>query len=693
MARTLQHQKRVRISVRALVGFILGALLLILAGYLSVAVVGLVLDTPDPVGVITDDASAGWDSFVTLVLGRRSFDPPAAAEQVPAVTRAPAAAPTLAPGTVYADPPVVSADTGLGQIKRASPQTNVTRIPVYSSFDFLSGYLNNLSYPVIITAKPWDNGSVNYAQLKQPNSGNSYWDYWIESEPWDSPNHMWKDDQGAWHTYTKETTKDASGHTVTSYVLVDRNGPGVMDKLWFTHDPVSALFGIFTQPDPPELKDWGNLDKLGNLRIEVDGKVAYDGPIQDWMSGDALHLTPALKQIFVWNYGQFGSDGIIIPMPYQKHIKISVYGGPGKPKWFMATGVTLPATTRLKPFTGSPNDLPLDQMNQLAQNVLNPESYINLLPGQQTYPLVVAPTAPSTLSLPGAGTIMSIHFQVDKTFDPKELWIQVRYGSDAGIDMPLVTLFGEPNQISLHHSTPLGILDTGDSYLFYSNLPMPYQNGIEIQLSVKGKQPIPLTVQVATSQQTFGSQLRVQAFAEQKLVTYGTDYKIDLPGSGKVVGLVLQTLDQQYDRVPRFFDKATGKEDIGKRVWPMGYLEGNLTLTDGAGNSRYYSGQEDWAEGGYYFDAGYTVPPGGSNRPFGGVLRYRQGGNNGYATLFHYFNDLSAFIFKNGLHLSFGHGTWNNNFAVTYAATVYYYAKVPGAPSVPLPASDYAIGP
>jgi uncharacterized protein YjbJ (UPF0337 family) len=84
-------------------------------------------------------------------------------------------------------------------------------------------------------------------------------------------------------------------------------------------------------------------------------------------------------------------------------------------------------------------------------------------------------------------------------------------------------------------------------------------------------------------------------------------------------------------------------------------------------------GHEDWVDGGYYFNSGYTAPSGGGNRPFGGVLRYREG-DDGYATLFRYFNDLSAFRFKSDLHLMFGHGTWKNNFPVKYGATVYYAA-------------------
>jgi hypothetical protein len=138
-----------------------------------------------------------------------------------------------------------------------------------------------------------------------------------------------------------------------------------MDKLWFTNEPVRAFLkllsqvNIFLTSDPPELKEWGNLGKLGNLRIQVDGRTVFDGPITTWFSGEAQKLTPALKDILVWRYDQFGSNGNIIPIPYQQRLKISVYGGVTKPRWFMATGLSLPPETKVSPYAGDVSVLPL----------------------------------------------------------------------------------------------------------------------------------------------------------------------------------------------------------------------------------------------------------------------------------------------------------------------------------------------
>ncbi len=590
--------------------------------------------------------------------------------------------------------PASQASTAFNTNAQVPHQPDAASVPVFASFDFMRGYFTNITAPAIVDGKPWDNGSMNYSQYLQPGGGTSYWDYWIENEPWNSPNHKWRDEQGQWHTYHTETIQDASGKTQTAYILVDRPGPGVMDKLWFTHNPVRSFMRVILQKDlfwsadPPDVTEWGSLSRLGNLRIEVDSHVLYDGPIIPWFSGQAQRLTPELQQILVWRYGQFGSDGNIIPIPYQRHLKVYVYGGPDKPKWFMATGVTLPADTTVQAPVSLDNGFDISRLADLAQTVLHPEEYLQSVASPQEYSVTVQSDAPVNLVFKGTGTLAGIQFLLPKRFDLSGLWMRVYYGDHAGIDLPLLAFFGQPDQVIVHHSTPIGIIDSGDNYLLYSNMPMPYQAGMRIELTTASQQSIPVQIKAVALNQVSGTQLRVLYRPSEQLVTYGPDFKASIEGDGKLVGLVLVTGDQGFDSIPKKINSATGKEDSSKLAWPMGYLEGNLAIADGAGNSRYYGGQEDWADGGYYFNSGYTTPPGGSNRPFAGILRYQEG-KDGYATLFRYFNDLSAFRFKDGLNLSLGHGTWQNNFPVRYGAVVFYYWQVPGADQTVLPASNY----
>jgi Protein of unknown function (DUF2961) len=582
--------------------------------------------------------------------------------------------------------------------KPAAPAVVEKRVPVYSTSDFLAGYFSNRTDPIIVAGTPWSNGSANFAQYQQKLGGTTYWDYWGKDEPWNSPNHRWQSSDRQWHTYSQTTIVDSNGKSVSADVLVDRSGPGVLSDLWFTQDATPRFLNLITPTNwlngnlPTDLVEWGNLSRLGRLRIEVDDQLVFDGPIEDWFSGNARQAPASLQNVLLWRYSQFGSDGSIIPIPYQKHLRVMIYGGSAKPEWFMAVGLKLPAGTRVQPYTGSGDNVSFSAINQLIDNVTAPEKYIDTLGNVQNYGFDVQAGAPAIIRRLGAGTIGAMQFTIAGGYDLKPLRLRVKYGSQLGIDLPLLAFFGQADRLLLHHSTPIGVVESSGGYLFYSNFPMPYQNGIEIEITSDDPSaaPIPIQVKLAGVTQVYDTQLRTLYRAPEQLQVYGPDYQVQLKGNGKLVGLVLVTTDQNYSLVPRVYlaDKPN-VQDPATQAWPLGYLEGNLTLSDGAGGFRLYGGQEEWANGGYYFDSGYTMPPGGSNRLFGGLLRYKQA-PDGYATIFRYFDDLSAFPFRNGLHLSFQHGTWRNNFVVKYGVTVFYYEQVTGAPSVALPASQYA---
>ncbi|MBI5300577.1 MAG: DUF2961 domain-containing protein [Chloroflexi bacterium] len=554
-----------------------------------------------------------------------------------------------------------------------APNTNT----IYTAYDFLRGYFTNRTHAIIVESKPWTNSTVNVKQYQEELGGVTYWDFFSELENWDSPFFMWQDDDGQWQPYRKETIRNSP-----AYLIVDRKGPGAMDKLWFTQDAVWMLateeskrnVGPIRNLD--ELIEWGNLDKLGNLRIEVDDRIAYDGAIVDWFSGKALGMTPDLARALTWRHREFGSIGSIVPVLYQKHLRVLTYGGTKKPKWFLATGVRLPDNTRVRSFAGNV-DFPREET---ARNVSEPDKYIDTFDHVRAFDAQIVAGKPATIQLNGAGTLAALQFRIAKKFDPKQLTLRVKYGDQVGIALPLIAFFGDHKQIVAHRSTPLGIIVENDAYVFYSNLPMPFQNGMTLELT--SPTALGVNVRLAAASDTPNTQLRATFRAGEKLAAFGPDFQVALPGDGKLVGLVLVTDEQAFDKIPKVF--LPGKpnvEDPEKKPWTNGYLEGNLTLRDGSGATRVYAGHEDWADGGFYFNRGYTEPAGGSNRAFGGILRY-QNGKDGYATIFRYFNDLSAFRFKNGLHMSFGHGTWKNNFPVTFGATVFYYREMPSANTI-----------
>lgn len=557
--------------------------------------------------------------------------------------------------------------------------------PANSWQDWTRDYLENGTYARIIESRPWSNSSVNLWQYKYENNlgGVSFWDFFASKsydgwdEPWNSWHHGWLD--GRWEEYREESISAPNGDSIPNYVIVDRDGAGVVDKMVFTQYSV----GVLPQDHSPDLAEWGHLAYLGRLRIEVDDRAAFDVPIEDWFSGASLCLPPELARLFFWRYRDFGSNGSIFPIPYRQHIKISVYGGVEKPRWFMITGTTLPPGTPVTTFSGCLDAAAQSRLSILAANVTQPENYINgldyreeMLSVQPAARPAAASDAQGKIELPGAGTIRALQFRVPKKYTIGALRLRVVYGDRIAIDIPLMAFFGDQDRVVTHRSAPIGIVEAPtdpNAFLFYSNYPLPFQNGIAIEVTTDAD-PVQIPVKYALSPETTDTQLCVlydDFRAHARLEIMGPDYEVKIPGDGKLVGLVLVTRDVVYD--PKLIPPAPYELVRGwPSVWPLGYMEGNVTMQDGVANLRIYSGLEDFADGGYNFASL-------KNLPFAGMLAYQyQPPETGYITVFRYLNDISAFRFRDGLMFSFQHGTYANNFPVRYGVTAYYYAPVSG---------------
>lgn len=564
-----------------------------------------------------------------------------------------------------------------------------TEIKTGAAVDFLSDYLQNRTYAGILEARPWTNTSLNVWQYAQPLGGVSLWDYFATKfgqgfdEEWSSSRYGWRDDNGQWQRYRTEMLRDVRGQAVTGYVLVDRHGPGVMDKMVFT------MYSVGARPADrdPDLPEWGYLSHLGRLRVEVDDRLAYDVPIEEWFSGAALCLPPDLARLLFWRYRDFGSNGSIVPIPYARHLKLSVYGGIEKPKWFTLTGVTLPGGTPVQPLAGCLDAAARATLAALAPNITAPETYPDRLNGpvetRELVPRAMGQTASDSakssdsIKLDGAGTITALQFRVPRN-RAADVNLRVLYGGELAFDIPLMAFFGDQDRTVKHRSTPLGIVDDPadpSAYLFYCNYPLPYQNGMTIELTTRA-QPFAVRVRYARTTEVTNTQFRVLYDDWQShpmLAPLGPDYSVRLPGNGKLVGAVLVTRDFRYDA--RTIPAPPPDQVQGATVFPMGYMESNVTFRDGRGVVRVYSGLEDFADGGYDFDS--DQGPGVKNLFFAGVLAFSLNPRErGFFTLFRYWNDLSAFRFRDGLTLSFQHGTWQNNYALRYGLTAFYYTEV-----------------
>ncbi|MFC7880008.1 DUF2961 domain-containing protein [Isoptericola sp. NPDC057391] len=90
-------------------------------------------------------------------------------------------------------------------------------------------------------------------------------------------------------------------------VIAERTGPGEIDSIWFT-------------------RDGGDVSATGNIRIELDGEVVLDAPLQDVVDGE---LGAPFVYPFVANADQ-SSGGVYIkvPMPYRESMRVTTSENP-----------------------------------------------------------------------------------------------------------------------------------------------------------------------------------------------------------------------------------------------------------------------------------------------------------------------------------------------------------------------------
>lgn len=568
-----------------------------------------------------------------------------------------------------------------------SPTPTETSIPILTYDDLISDYFGNRTYSRIIESKPWINNSFHRTLYEKNET--SVWDFFYprDRDDWESADYGWQDDEGVWRSFTKGNI-----HGETSYIIVDRDGPGVVDKMIFTQHSYKDR----QDEDFEDLNDWGYLSKIGKLLIEVDNEKVYEGPIRQWFEGYAFGNNPEkdLLTLFFWKYKDMGSNGSTLPIPYQKHIKISVYGGEEKPKWFIITGATFPQETKIESFKGRLSDSIINKINTNKENITHPENYINQYQTDEV--VFYVGDQSQKIQKEDRGTIEALQFRIPKNYDVLQLKFKISYGYETGIDLPLLAFFGDQDKdpktgaVVTHHSTPMGIIDDPKDpqnyYLFYSNYPMPYQNGITIEVTTKSL-PVTIPAKIAFSDRTSNTRflVRYDGYLDHpKLVIGSEDYKINVSGNGKLVGFILATRDQQSRNIPS--PSPYPNQGAGRTVWPMAYLESNVNMSDSRkGTARILSGIEEIGETGYWANDAYTNPAGGGNRYFSGILGAsfeREKGReydmreDSYVTFFRYYNDLSAFRFIDGLKISIQHGTWKNNFPVRYGATLFYYLEI-----------------
>jgi hypothetical protein len=95
--------------------------------------------------------------------------------------------------------------------------------------------------------------------------------------------------------------------TATGCVIAEHSGPGQIDSMWFT-------------------RDFGSMTANGRIKVELDGKVVLDQPLQDVVNGKVG--APFLWPLVGNGEDTAGGSVIKVPMPYRESMRVTIQANP-----------------------------------------------------------------------------------------------------------------------------------------------------------------------------------------------------------------------------------------------------------------------------------------------------------------------------------------------------------------------------
>lgn len=362
-------------------------------------------------------------------------------------------------------------------------------------------------------------------------------------------------------------------------VVAEDHGAGEVDSIWFT-------------------RDGGNVSRIGNIRIELDGRTVVDAPLQSVVDG-------ALGAPFEWplvaNAGQSpGGVYIKVPMPYRQSMRVSVashleYYHVDYRQFSTAEGIS----------TFSLADPAMDVLATLrAAGTADPKPGA---PGAVHDDRVVALPAGATATIAeatGPGSISELRLRLPQPSDQLlgGLRLQLDFDGRTMVDSPLGEFFGAGLGTDTVRALMFAAIPQPGGPLSLSAWwPMPFAHDARISLVNTTGEPV---AGIDTAVTSTPDVQWVSALASGRAGYFtarshaaptmpGQDWLFaDEPGHGKFVG-VSHTI--RGSRIKTAFSDGA----------PY-FLEGaERVYTDGAASPQWYgTGTEDLYEGGWYFKDG-----------------------------------------------------------------------------------------
>ena len=432
-------------------------------------------------------------------------------------------------------------------------------------------------------------------------------------------------------------------------VIAEDHGAGEVDSIWFT-------------------RDGGDLRRIGNIRIDLDGQKVVDAPLQSLVDG-------GLGAPFVWplvaNAVQSpGGDYIKVPMPYRHSMRISVasnlqYYHVDYRRFSTADGVS----------TFAPSDPALDVLTTLraagtgdpkpaAPTAAHDHRVVDLPPGPG---LIIAESA-------GSGVISALSLQLPEPTDQllTGLRLQIEFDGQVMVDSPLGEFFGAGLGTSNVRSLMFAAVPQPEGSLSLSGWwPMPFARTARVTLVNTTGTPVPgidSNVVITPDPQwapalTSGRAGYFTARSHAGPTILGQDWLFaDEGGHGKFVG-VSHTIRGSRIKTS-FSDDAPYFLEGAERVY-----------TDGSLSPQWYgTGTEDFYEGGWYFKNGTRFSDPLTGQP---DQRTAAGGCADYCVAVYRLMLAEAIDYHSGIRFGIEHGK-RNMVEPDYSSTAFLYTQPTG---------------
>lgn len=426
-------------------------------------------------------------------------------------------------------------------------------------------------------------------------------------------------------------------------------GPGAITLMWFAYkgsdDPNDPLYG------KPGLMEWGRIGDVGNIRVYIDGQLAINTPITEFVGGQTIPQTRPL----LWHHAKNGGNGCLFPIAYNRTIEVATTGCP---RWF-TIGVARVLRPQ-QPFETLANHsigpAEAEEVNQVGKLWTEPLIYPELIGSEQeTRALSIPPGNSAEIRVSGSGTITALRFEVPQGVEG-QLGLQMYWDWETtpSVSLPFRALFGRPEETSPYRSFAAGIVSGSDLWklqkenLFYSNFPMPFQDGARIVITNSGLETVSVKAVLYLDQQTTDTRFTVYFSPWVTLDPETPEYRpLSINGHGRLVGLMLHSAEFDYDAIR--VDPPEGK-------WKFCFAEANITIHIDDNPPLYFSGWEDITGAGSYWNSHWNWEgiKERANTAFGGIAFIEPERQD--LSIYRYFLPLEAPEFTHSLSLTLQHG-------------------------------------